>query len=156
MKKLFSIILSVLMVFTISTAASAASDSHTYVSEAGTKITTTETPAQLIVRVEFDDHVEIARRDKNSSIITTQIYDSNGNLIKTTQVNTAAMPADFYQHTISKYEYDVDTSGTYEQWTCTRRDDSITLTNLKDGGLTATRLDLWKVYVDDINDYENL
>ena len=112
---------------------------------------------QLIVTVEYADRYEITTRDYDRNTIVTEVFDYSGTLIDTYNTDipdpNAPVPFDYYQHTFSNYEYDVDTSQRHEVWTCRRNDDYKTKTRYS-SSVTEERLLHWKEEVDTINEAE--
>lgn len=111
-----------------------------------------------IVTATYEDHTEIAVKNRNINVITATILDENGSCMQAATLNasipTTIMTASAdYQHTFSNYEYDIDDSGTYDVWTCRRKDDYKTRTYI-DNTTTAERLERWRDDVEDINDLE--
>lgn len=164
MKKVVSLILTAVLSLSFCVPAFAAEipETTTIVSERGTKITMTETEEQYVVRVDYTNgEYEVSIRDNDTYQVETKFYDANGNVVRTAYADASIMqhleqipaPTDYYQHTFSNYEYDVDESGTYESWTCRRGDDYKTRIN-RPGTVTAANLRTWKQYVEDINDGE--
>lgn len=165
MKRFFSSFVAFILCINLVTPAFAQEETaniHTF-EKAGITVTTQNIPEsnEYMVRINYDDHYEIATRDNTTYTIRTQIYDLNGNLLDAFTTDASVMlnlenipqMADYYQHTLSNYEYDVDTTGRHEVWTCRRNQDYKTKTNLP-GSITEERLIQWKYFVDEINDIE--
>lgn len=163
-KKVVSLIMSAVLCLSFCGTAFAAEipEVTTIVSESGKRITMTETEEQYVVRIDYiNGEYEVSIRDNDTYQVETKFYDVDGNVVRTTYADASIMqhldqipaPIDYYQHTFSNYEYDVDESGTYESWTCRRGDDYKTRIN-RPGTVTAANLRTWKQYVEDINDGE--
>lgn len=159
MKRLWAVCLSIIMTISCGTVALAVDDgtgTRTFVTDSAT-VTIEDSGDLYIVTVTYPDHTEIATRDMTTNLITTKYLDNQGNLIKTltmsAEILVTPVPASSYQHTFSNYEYDIDDSGTRDEWTCRRGDDYKTRTYIDDT-TTAARLDHWKTWVETINELE--
>lgn len=162
MKKLFSLLLAFSLCLASTAPAFAASENFT-VPEGQVvcdnddyKATVRYSEEELIVTVEYADRYEITTREYESDNIMTQVFNYEGILIDSYSTimpdSNAPVPYDYYQHTFSNYEYDVDTtSQRHEVWTCRREDDYKTKTRLPG---SERLLLLWKQEVDNINDAE--
>ena len=79
--------------------------------------------------------------------MTTKVFNYDGELIDMYMNDVpdpnAPTTYDFYQHTFSNYEYDVDTSQRHQIWTCRRDNDYKTKKRLP-GSITEERLLHWK------------
>lgn len=110
-----------------------------------------------IIVIEYADRYEITSRDIKTNIITTKIFDKNDNLLDTQTVQIEPqgpeiVPMDYYQHTFSNYEYDVDTSERTPVWTCRRVNDYKYIAPRTPE--VNTKVQRWKDHVDNINGLE--
>ena len=165
MKKIVSMFLALIMLLSMSVTAFAEEDTSSPLvfEDDGVEVTVqdNEFTNEFIVTVEYDDRYEVATRNNSTYEIVTQVFDWDGHLLNefttdaSVMLNLGNIPmvANYYQHTFSNYEYDVDTSGTYEVWTCTRNRDIKTRTKIPNT-TTAERLIQWEYFVDEINDIE--
>ncbi|MGI6019820.1 MAG: hypothetical protein ACOX8M_13740 [Marvinbryantia sp.] len=121
------------------------------------KVTAQHLDNQLIVIVEYTDRYEVTTRDYNRNTIVTEVFNYSGKLMDTYNTDVpdpnTPVPFDYYEHTFSNYEYDVDTSQRHESWTCRRENDYKTKARLP-GSVTEERLLHWKEKVDLINELE--
>ena len=111
----------------------------------------------IIILIEYSDRYEVTWRNIETNIITTKVFDKSNNLLgtKTVQIDTqepVIVPMDYYQHTFSNYEYDVDTSERTPVWTCRRVDDYKYIAPRT--SLVKERVERWKDHVDNINTLE--
>lgn len=157
MKKFISMLLALTLCFGLTVPAFAASEGDVVIDHDGIKATVQQLEDRLVVRVEYEDRYEITTRENDASTMVTQVFNYNGTLIDTYVTDIPAQNApvtrDYYQHTFSNYEYDVDTSQRHEVWTCRRNNDYKTKTRLP-GSVTEERLLHWKEEVDIINSAE--
>lgn len=162
MKKLFSLLIAFSLCLASTAPAFAASgistvpDGQVVCDNDDYKATVQRSEEELIVTVEYADRYEITTREYDSDNIVTQVFNYDGTLINSYSTimpdPNAPVPYDYYQHTFSNYEYDVDTtSQRHEVWTCRREDDYKTKTRLPG---SERLLLLWKQEVDNINDAE--
>lgn len=153
MKKAISLVLALSMIFC--TTVSAASNIPVVIEGEDMTIELQESAEELVVIVDHTDYYEVATRVAGSDIITSETYDTNNQLLEsfTIDLSTLPAPADYYQHTLSNYEYDVDSSDRHEVWTCRREDDYKTRTRYS-GSVTEERLLHWQEEVEDINSLE--